>query len=186
MLSITDLKKGTLIILDGQPFKVVDYAQKQMGRGGSIVNTRVKNLIDGSVRTKTFQGSDKIEAAEVSNIKVQFLYADSQLHFMDSSTYDQFGLNPDVVGEATQLLKEGQECMAQLFEGNVINIDLPTKIELKVVEAPDVVKGDTQSTVQKYVTLETGAQIQAPIFIKAGDTIVIDTRNSTYVERAKS
>ena len=185
MLSITDLKKNTLITLDGQPFKVIDYAQKQMGRGGSIVNTKLKNLMTGAVQTRTFQGSDKIEPADVTNKKVQFLYADTQLHFMDTETYDQFALDTDMLGPQAQLLTEGLEVTAQLFEGRVINVELPIKMKLKVVESPEVVKGDTQSTVQKTVKLETGVEIQAPIFIKTGDVLVVDTRDLSYVERAK-
>ena len=185
MLSITDLKKNTLITLDGQPFKVIEYAQKQMGRGGSIVNTKLKNLITGAVKNQTFQGNDKIESADVTNQKVQFLYADSDLHFMDGETYEQFALSTELLGDQAQLLKEGQEVTAQLYNGNVINVELPVKINLKVTESPDVVKGDTQSTVQKFVTLETGAKIQATIFVKQGDTLVIDTRDGKYVERAK-
>lgn len=185
MLNITDLKKGTLIVLDGQPYRVTEYAQKQIGRGGSIVNTKIRNLLDGSVRSQTFQGSDRIEPAEVTNRNAQFLYADSQLHFMDSETFEQYNVDPAILEGKAELLKEGQSCVLQLFEGKVINVDLPVKIELKVTSAPDVVKGDTQSTVQKHITLETGAKIQAPMFIKSGETVVVDTRDSTYVERAK-
>lgn len=185
MLSITDLKKGTLITIDDQPFKVVEYAQKQMGRGGSIVNTKLKNLISGATINRTFHGSDKIEEADVSTQKVQYLYSDSALHFMDGSTYEQFEIDPEILGSQAELLKEGMDVTAQLYGGNVINVELPTKINLEVIEAPEVVKGDTQSTVQKKVKLETGAEIMAPIFVKTGDTLVVDTRDSSYVERAK-
>ncbi|MDX1765348.1 MAG: elongation factor P [Candidatus Saccharimonadales bacterium] len=186
MYSITDLRKGTVIQLDGTPYRVVEYAQKQMGRGGSIVNTKLKNLIDGAVTSKTFKGADKIEPAELSNQKVQFLYRDSDtLHFMNEQTYDQIEVNVDIVGDAVSLMKEGSSVEAQSFEGRVINVELPVKIPLEVVQAPDVVKGDTQSTVMKEVELETGAKLQTPIFIKAGDTVIVDTRDGTYVERAK-
>lgn len=186
MYSITDLKKDTVLQIDGVPYKVVEYAQKQMGRGGSIVNVRLKNLLDGSVIPKTFKGSDKIEQADVSYQKVQFLYQDGDmLHFMDESTYDQFEIANDVVGDSAQFLKEGANATLQLFEGRVINAELPIKVPLKVTEAPDVVRGDTQSTVLKTVTLETGAEVQTPIFIKVGDSIVVDTRDGSYVERQK-
>ena len=187
MLSITDLKKDTLLQLDGTPYKVVEYAQKQMGRGGSIVNTKLKNLIDGSVLQKTFKGNDKLDEADVSNTRAQFLYAaGDQLHFMDEENYEQFSIDVSLLGRASQLLKEGQSVTAQWFNANVINVELPTKIALKVIEAPEVTKGDTQSTVMKNVTLETNAKLQAPIFIKAGETVVVDTRTISYVERAKS
>lgn len=184
MLSITDLKKGTLIELNGEPHKVLEYNQKQMGRGGSIVNTKIKNLITGTTTDRTFKGSEKIESADVANRNVQFLYDDGRLHFMDSEDFSQFAVDKDDVTGA-ELLKEGQQCQAQFFDGNPISVELPIKIELKVTKAPEVVKGDTQSTVQKDVTLETGATIKAPIFIKTGDSIVVDTRDSSYVERVK-
>jgi len=186
MLSITDLKKDTLIQLDGQPYRVVEYGQKQMGRGGSIVNTKLKNLIDGSVLQKTFKGNDKIEDAEVNNQKAQFLYADNtELHFMDEATYEQVAISRDLLGRQADLLKEGQSVNLQSFNDRFINVDLPLKITLGVIDAPEVTKGDTQSTVMKTIKLETGAEIQAPIFIKTNDKIVVDSRDFSYVERAK-
>ena len=186
MYSITDLRKGTVIQMDGTPYRVVEYAQKQMGRGGSIVNTKLKNLLDGSVTSKTFKGADKIEPADLSNQKVQFLYSEGEtLHFMDEATYDQLEVSASIVGDAASFMKEGSSVEAQSFEGRVINVELPVKVPLEVVQAPDVVKGDTQSTVMKEVELETGAKLQTPIFIKAGDTVIVDTRDGSYVERAK-
>ena len=186
MYSITDLRKGTVLQVDGTPYRVVDYAQKQMGRGGSIVNTKLKNLLDGSVTSKTFKGADKIEEANLRQRKVQFLYREGDtLHFMDESTYDQFEVNVAIAGSTAELMKEGSSVTAQLFEDRVISIELPVKVPLEVVQAPNVVKGDTQSTVMKEVELETGAKIQTPIFIKQGDIVIVDTRDSSYVERAK-
>lgn len=186
MYGITDLKKGTLIDLDGTPFQVVDYAQKQMGRGGSIVNVKIKSLTDGRVLDKTFKGSEKISAAQVDRKKAQYLYADDrEAHFMDGDTYEQFAVSVDAAGDKLQFLPEGATAEIQLYEGRAIGLELPVKVPLKVTEAPAAVKGDTQSTVQKEVTLETGTKIQAPIFIKTGDTLIVDTRDGSYVERAK-
>lgn len=185
MYGVTDLKKGTLIQLDGKPYKVIDYAQKQMGRGGSIVNTKLKNLLDGSVIPKTFKGQEKVEPADVSNNKLQFLYKDGDtLHFMDESTYEQFELaSDDVIGN--EFLKDGMAVTAQLYDNRVINVELPIKISLEVLSTPDVVKGDTQSTVMKQADLETGTTVQVPIFIKTGDNVIVDTRDGSYVEREK-
>ena len=186
MYSITDLKKDTIIQIDGTPFKVVEYAQKQMGRGGSIVNVRIKNLLDGSVIPKTFKGQDKVESADVDNKKMQFLYADGDvMHFMDETSYEQLEVQKDMVGEQSMFLKEGSNADIQMFDGKIINVALPIKVDLEVIEAPDVVKGDTQSTVLKEVELETGAKIQTPMFVKKGDVIVVDTRDGSYVERKK-
>jgi elongation factor P len=157
-----------------------------MGRGGSIVNVRIKSLVDGKVLDKTFKGSEKVSAAEIERKSAQFLYADDQeAHFMDQKTYDQFALNRSIVGDYLNFLPEGAQASVQLYDGQPIGIELPVKVKLKVTQAPEVVKGDTQSTVQKQVELETGASIQAPIFVKAGDTLVVDTRDGSYVERAK-
>ena len=186
MYSITDLKKDTVIQIDGKPFKVIDYAQKQMGRGGSIVNVKLKNLLDGSVIPKTFKGQDKIEPADVSMQKVQFLYADADnTFFMNNETFEQFELHRDIIGDNMKFLKEGAEANLQMFDERVINVELPMKVAMKVTQSPDVVKGDTQSTVLKTVTLENGTEIQVPIFIKQNDTIVVDTRDGSYVEREK-
>ena len=186
MLSITDLKKDTIIQIDGTPYKVVEYAQKQMGRGGSIVNVRLKNLLDGSVIPKTYKGQDKIEPANVDSIKMQFLYAEGNtFYFMDEQTYDQVEVQQEMIGDGSRFLKDGAQAEVQMFEGRVINVALPIKVVLAVTDAPDVVKGDTQSTVLKEVELETGTTVQTPIFVKTGDTIVVDTRDGSYVERKK-
>jgi len=185
MLSITDLKKGTIFVLNEQPFKVLEYGQKQMGRGGSIVNVRIKNLIDGSVREDTFKGSDKLEEADVTNRRVQFLYGQGELNFMDTESYDQFAIEQSIIGTPAQFLKEGQECVAQYFNNNVINVEVPIKVDLEVTTADPAVKGDSVSNVNKKCIVETGAELQVPMFIKAGDIIVVDTRDGTYVERKK-
>lgn len=186
MYSITDLKKGTVIQIDGVPFKVVDYAQKQMGRGGSIVNTKLKNLLDGGVVTKTFKGQERIEPAELTNRKVQYLYSDSdKLYFMDQKSFDQFDVPKMTAGESIRFLVEGSEVDLQLYDDKIISVELPTKLPLKVLETPSVVRGDTQSTVQKEATLENGTKIQVPIFINSSDTIIVDTRDGSYVERQK-
>ena len=186
MYSITDLKKETIIQIDGVPYKVVEYAQKQMGRGGSIVNVRIKNLLDGSVIPKTFKGQEKIEPADVDNKRMQFLYSEGEVfHFMDEATYDQLEVQKDMIGEPAVFLKEGSNAEIQMFDGKVINVALPIKVELEVTDSPDVVKGDTQSTVLKEVTVETGTTVQTPMFVKTGDVIVVDTRDGSYVERKK-
>ena len=145
MYQPTDLKKGTVCQIDGKPYRVVEYGQKVMGRGGSIVNVKLKNLIDGSVIPKTFKGQEKIETAEVTNKTVQFLYRDGEtFYFMDPETFEQFELSIDVVDSASDFLKEGNELSLQLFEGNVINVELPKNLFLEVTYTEDVVKGDTQ------------------------------------------
>ena len=179
MYQPTDLKKGVIVQLDGKPYRVVDYNQKVMGRGGSIVNVRLKNLIDGSVLPKTFKGQDKIEPAEVSTQSVQYLYNDGDtFYFMEPTSFEQFELAADLVDSAKDYLKEGDNLGLQFFDGKVINVELPKNLYLQVTYTEDVVKGDTTSSVLKDATLETG-------FIKTGDVISVDTASGEYRERKK-
>lgn len=186
MYQPTDLKKGVVCQIDGKPYRVVEYGQKVMGRGGSIVNVKLKNLIDGSVIPKTFKGQEKIETAEVSNKTVQYLYRDDSLfYFMDPESFEQFELNADIVDSAAGYLKEGNELNLQMFDGRVINVELPKNIYLEVTYAEDVVKGDTTSNVLKDATLETGLTVKVPAFIKTGDVISVSTEDGSYRERKK-
>lgn len=183
---ITDLKKGTIFQYEGVPYRVVEYSQKVMGRGGSIVNVRIKSLLDGKVLEKTFKGNESIEPAEVSNQTVQFLYSDdTTFHFMNEETFDQLEVSSDMIGDQSGYMKEGDKVIAQSFEGRVINIELPKNVPLKVTYAEDVVKGDTTSSVMKEATLETGAVVKVPAFVKTGDLISVDTTTGAYRERVK-
>lgn len=186
MYQPTDLKKGVIVQLEGKPYRVVDYNQKVMGRGGSIVNVRLKNLIDGSVLPKTFKGQDKIEPAEVSTQSVQYLYNDGDtFYFMDPTSFEQFELAADLVDSAKDYLKEGDTLSLQFFDGKVINVELPKNLYLQVTYTEDVVKGDTTSSVLKDATLETGLVVKVPAFIKTGDVISVDTASGEYRERKK-
>jgi elongation factor P len=186
MYSPTDLKKGTVIQIDGQPYRVMDYNQKVMGRGGSIVNVKLKNLVTGAAIPKTFKGQDKIEPAEVSTRKVQYLYADGEdFHFMDPQSFEQFQLSVTDMDDAGDYLKEGDEVSLQFFGDRVINVELAKNIFLEVTYTEDVVKGDTTSSVLKDATLETGKVVKVPSFIKTGDVVSIDTATGDYRERKK-
>ena len=182
----TDLKKGVVVQIDGKPFRVVEYNQKVMGRGGSIVNVKIKNLIDGSVLPKTFKGQERIDPAEVTNRLVQYLYSDgSSYHFMDPVTFVQFQLPADIVDGVTGFLKEGENVTLQSFNDNIINVELPKNIYLKVTYTESVVKGDTSGSVLKDATVETGLTVRVPAFIKTGDEISVSTEDGSYRERKK-
>jgi len=183
---ITDLKKGTIFQLEGHPYKVVDYSQKVMGRGGSIVNVRIKSLIDGKVLQKTFKGNEAVEPAEVNYQNVQYLYNDgTKYYFMDEESFEQIEVGSDMLEGQTGFLKEGDKVKAQTFDGRVISIDLPKNVYLEVVYCEDVVKGDTSSAVTKDAELETGISVRVPAFIKKGDVISVDTETGAYRERKK-
>lgn len=186
MYQPTDLKKGVVCQIDGQPYRVIDYNQKVMGRGGSIVNVKLKNLITGAVIPKTFKGQDKIEPAEVTSKTVQYLYNDgSAFFFMDPNSFEQFELSADLVDEAKNFMKESDELALQFFDGKVITVEMPKNVYLEVTYTEAVVKGDTTSSVLKDATLETGAVVKVPAFIKVGDIISVDTSTGEYRERKK-
>ena len=183
---ITDLKKGQVCQMDGVPYKVVEYAQKVMGRGGSIVNVKIKSLLDGKVLDKTFKGNEAIEPADVSFQNVQYLYGDgSNYFFMNQDSFEQFEVPADLVGDGAGYLKEGDVVTLQFFDSRAISVDLPKNVPLKVVYAEDVVKGDTTSSVMKDAELETGISVKVPAFVKTGDVISIDTTTGAYRERVK-
>jgi elongation factor P len=185
-LNITDLKKGTLFQYEGTPYRVVEYGQKVMGRGGSIVNVRIKSLIDGKVLEKTFKGNETLDSADVSNQSVQYLYSDGNtFYFMNEDSFEQFEVPADLVGDGAGYLKEGDRVQLQFFDGRPINVELPKNVPLKVTYAESVVKGDTANAVTKDATLETGLTIRVPAFVKTGDLISVDTSTGAYRERVK-
>jgi elongation factor P len=182
----TDLKKGQIFQLDGVPYRVVEYGQKVVGRGGSIVNVKIKSLLDGKVLDKTFKGNDSIEPADVTNKNVQFLYSDANTYFfMDDVSYEQFELPAIDMADHAGYMKEGDKVQAQLFEGRVINIELPKNVPLIVTYAEDAVKGDTSSSITKDAKVETGITVKVPAFVKTGDVISVDTGTGAYRERVK-
>jgi len=186
MYSPTDLKKGAVISIDNQPYKVIEYSQKVMGRGGSIVNVKIKNLVTGAVLPKTYKGQEKIEAAEVTNQNAQFLYSDGEtVFFMNPTSFEQFELSLSDAEDVPKFIKEGAEVQLQFFDGRIISVDLPTTVALSVEYTENVVKGDTTSNVQKDARMETGIVVKVPAFIKTSDVLKIDTRDGSYVERAK-
>ena len=185
-LSITDLKKGVLFQIDGVPYRVVEYGQKVMGRGGSIVNVRIKSLLDGRVLEKTYKGNEQLDSADVTNQNVQYLYNDgTTYYFMNEETFEQFEVSSDLVGDGAGYLKEGDRLQLQFFNDVPINVELPKNVPLKVVYTENVVKGDTTSSVLKSAELETGITVKVPAFIKQGDLISVDTATGAYRERVK-
>lgn len=186
MLNISDIKTGKKIVLDGEPYAVIFNEHSKMGRAGAVLRTKLKNLRNGAVMEKTFQGADKVEEADMSKAKAQFLYVDGdQYYFMDGETFDQFALNREAIGNAPLYLTEGLEVTLLNFNNNPINIELPVKITLEVTEAPPGLKGDTQSGGDKLVTVETGAQITTPLFVETGDKIIINTERGEYVSKSQ-
>lgn len=185
MYDITDLKKDVLVQLGGQPYRILDSQHSKQARGGAVMRVKLKNLIDGSVRQETFQGSDKVEPANVQKVDVQYLYRDgNSFVLMDMANYNQDNVDADVLGDAGKYLIEGSELVAQRFNDRIIGVELPKKISVKVANTEPAVRGDTSKAAQKKAELENGTTIFVPLFINAGDTVKIDSQSGKYVERA--
>jgi elongation factor P len=185
MIGINEIKSGKNIVLDGAPFAVLYHEHSKTGRAGSVLRTRIKNLATGAVLEKTFQGSDQVDKADITKGKAQFLYKDGEGYaFMDNESFEQFSLSREALSDAVHYLIEGTEIVVLYFNGNPINIELPVKIKLRVVEAPPGIKGNTVSTGGKMVKLETGLSISTPLFVNEGDSIIVNTERGEYVSRA--
>jgi len=186
MYGHTDLKKETLIELDGAPYRVIDYSHHAMGRGGAVVQVKLKNLLTGSVIEKSFRGSDKIAPAEVSRTKVQLLYREgNDYNFMNQASYDQMTVSGDTLGDQAKYIAEGAEVQLVSFHDRIIDLDVPNSVFLAVTQTEPGAKGDTATTALKPAIVETGVQVMVPLFINAGDTIKVDSRSGSYLERQK-
>lgn len=181
-----DLKKGIVFELDGAPHRVVESSHVAMGRGAGVMRAKLKNLVTGVVYDKTFRASDKVPAADVTKVNMQFLYADSgNFHFMNQDTYEQVEVGRTLVGEATSYLKEGAKVIIMYFGDTPIGVDIGNNVMLSVESTEPGVKGDTATAAMKPAKLETGHELMVPLFINAGDVIKVDTRDGRYLERQK-
>lgn len=185
MLSHTDLKKGVRFILDGQLYEVLESSFVFKGRGSSLSQTKIKNLITGNILSRTFHPGEEFEETEIKKIKVKFLYTYRDKFFFskENGSSFRFDLSKEVIGTAVIFLKPNEIVEGMQFKGKIINISLPIKVHLKVTEAPPGVKGDRAQSGTKTVTLETGAKVNAPLFIGEGDIIEVNTETGEYVRR---
>jgi elongation factor P len=180
----SQFRNGLKIVLDGEPFTIVYFQHVKPGKGGAFVRTKVKNLKTGRTLDRRFRSGEKVEEADIEDRKMQFLYKDGeQLVFMDTETYDQMPFTAEQVGEDRKYLKENLDVSVLFWNGKPINIELPNFIEAAISDCEPGEKGDTASNVTKPATLETGAVVQVPLFIKQGEKIRVDTRSGAYVER---
>lgn len=187
MLSINDLKKGANITLNSEPYTVLSSQHLKMGRGGGIMQTRLRNLINGKVIDKNFKGQETVEPADLERKTMQFLYADEQAaNFMDQESYETVTITRDNIEDKIPYLKEGEDVIVLTYNGQAVNAEIPAKVALKVVSTPPGDRGNTASgAATKEATLETGLKIQVPMFIKEGEVIRVNTESGQYVERAK-
>jgi elongation factor P len=180
----SQFRNGLKIELDGEPFVIVYFQHVKPGKGGAFVRTKVKNLKTGRVLDRRFRAGERVEAADIDDRKMQFLYRDGdQLVFMDSDSYEQIPFSNDQVGDAKKYLIENLVVDVLFWRGQPINIELPSFVEAAVAECEPGMKGDTASGATKPATLETGAVVQVPLFVKEHERIRVDTRTGEYVER---
>jgi elongation factor P len=184
MLDMNDIRVGSLVKIDGQPYVCLWSDFMRTAQRKPVRRTKLKNLINGNVLEQTFKHGDKIEEADVERTKASYLYSDDQgAHFMDLESYEQVTVDKEMVAEQLHFMKDGNEYQLVNFEGKPITVELPKKVEFKVTDTSDVVRGDTTGAVLKDATIETGHVMKVPQFIKTGDIIRINTETEEYTER---
>ncbi len=185
MLSFNEIKTGKVLQVNSEPFLVIKTDHHKMGRGGAVLKVKLKNLINNNVLEKTYQGNDKAEEARTETKKANFMYKDqNEAYFMDNTSFEQFSLTLENIGDKQFFLKDGTDVDVLYFNENPVSITLPVKMDFKVTSSPPGVKGNSSGNVTKQIEIETGAKITAPLFINEGDIIKVNTETGEYAERA--
>jgi elongation factor P len=184
MIDANELRKGTTFILDGELYQVLEYQHYKPGRGNAIIRTKIRNLRSGSTVPRNFLSGERFEEAPVERLGAQYLYEDSEgFYFMDIETYDQHRMSEEMLADRAGFLREGMDVTLTVLESEVLDIDLPASVELEVVDSELAVAGDTATGASKTIVCQTGLKVQVPLFVNVGDTIRVDTRNSSYITR---
>ena len=187
MATTNDLKNGMVLKIEGQLWTVVEFQHVKPGKGPAFVRTKLKNVESGKGVDKTFNAGTKVETANVDKRTMQYLYNDGTSYvFMDTSTYDQIEVTPEIVGDAKNFLLENQEAIVATNEGRVLFVELPASVELLISQTDPGLQGDRSTGGTKPATLETGHEINVPLFITTGEKVKVDTRDSSYLGRVKS
>ncbi len=184
-VSTNDLKNGMSLDLPEGLFSVVEFQHVKPGKGGAFVRTKLKNVRSGAVIERTYRADEKLEQAIIDKRDMQFLYRDgSDYVFMDTTTYEQLQVPPDALGDAPNYLKEGDAANVQMYNGEIVGVELPAAVELTVTETEPGIQGDRVSGARKPATLQTGHVVQVPLFVNIGDVLKVDTRSGEYLTRA--
>ncbi|MGH4015154.1 MAG: elongation factor P [Pseudonocardiaceae bacterium] len=187
MATTNDLKNGLVLNLDGQLWSVVNFQHVKPGKGGAFVRTTLKNVLSGKVVDKTFNAGTKVDTATVDRRDMTYLYADgTDFVFMDTDTYDQITVSGPTVGDAAKYLLDNQSVLVAVHEGTPLYVELPTSVELVVSHTDPGLQGDRSTGGTKPATLETGAEIQVPLFVSTGEKVKVDTRDGRYLGRVSS
>ena len=185
MLSYTELKKGVIFVMDGQPYQVLEYEFLRMQQRKPVAKTKIRNIITGKIAERSFHMNESFDEAEIEKKTVKFLYNNrGEFWFCElNDPSKRFSLDVEIIGNAVKFLKQNVEVIADYFEGKIINIEVPIKLDLKVIETPPGIRGDTASGGSKPATLETGAIVNVPFFVNVGDVVRVNTEIGAYVER---
>lgn len=185
MISVNELRTGLTIEIDNDVFSVVDFLHVKPGKGAAFVRTKLKNVRTGATTERTFRGGEKIARAHIETKQMQYLYStDDDYYFMDINTYDQVSLQKDDLGDAPKYLLENMTIGIQFYQGSAIGVDLPTTVNLRVVETEPGFRGDTATGATKHAKLETGISVQVPLFVDQDEVVKVDTRSGEYLSRA--
>ena len=184
-ININDIKNGMTVIIDGNLCQIQEFQHVKPGKGPAFVRIKFKNLKTGSTIEQTFNTNIKLTKAHIEKTKVQYLYTNGDnFVFMNNDTYEQFEVSRNILGSDVDYIKEGIEISIDFYEGEIIGITLPEKVEYKIIETTEAVKGNTTNNAQKDATIETGKVIKVPLFINEGETILVSTSNGEYSGRA--
>ncbi len=184
MIEVNELRKGVTFTVDGNIYKVLEYAHNKPGRGNATIRTTLRDLRTGATIQRTFTSGDRVQDIRVESNVVEYLYNDGEfLHFMDTETFDQHELRADVFGDDMRFLKENMQLKLSSYEGEIIDYELPTTVDYEVTESEVAVAGDTATGATKKVTTETGLKVTVPLFVTVGDKIRVDTRDGSYLTR---
>jgi elongation factor P len=183
-LSINEIKNGVTILVDGNVYMVIDFQHVKPGKGAAFVRTKMRNLRNNNVLEQTFRGDEKIEEAYIEEKKLQYQYNSGDMyHFMDQENFEEVAIAKDTMGDQIKFLKDNIEVKAYYYKDSVLFVNLPNFIEVTITHTEPGIKGDTAKSGTKPATIDTGANVQVPLFVDAGDVIKVDTRTGAYVER---
>lgn len=185
MISSNDFRPGVTIELNGDPCQVVEFQHVKPGKGAAFVRCKIRNLKNGATIEQTFRAGEKVPKAMLDRRQMQYLYFDGENYvFMDNENFEQTTLTEAQLGGGEKYLKENMDCQINMYQGNILGVELPNTVELKVIETEPGIKGDTTSGGSKPATLETGVVVNVPFFVNVDDVLRIDTRTGDYIERA--
>jgi elongation factor P len=183
-ISTNDLKNGMALNLPEGLMTVIEFQHVKPGKGGAFVRTKLRNYKTGAVFERTYRADEKLTLAHIDKKEMQYLFSDGDsMTFMDNESYEQIGVDPAALGDATKYIKEGDTVILPMYQGEIVGVELPAAVELTVAQTDPGVQGDRVSGAKKPATLETGAVVQVPLFVETGDRIKVDTRTGEYLTR---